>query len=112
MEPSREQRRVAIVVGSGGVKCAAVLGLWQVLRREGIQVSMAVGSSGGSIYTAMIALGHGATELKALTHDLWTPNLMSGYTSSLRSVHSGESRFTERSGLADGQELTNPGRGQ
>jgi predicted acylesterase/phospholipase RssA len=112
MELSREQRRVAIVVGSGGVKSAAVLGLWQALRREGIQVSMAVGSSGGSICAAMIALGHGAIELKALTRDLWTPNLMSGYTCSLRSVHSGESRFTEWSGLADGQELTNPGRGQ
>ena len=100
-------RRVAIVVGSGGMKCASALGLWQVLQREGIEVSMAVGSSGGSIYAAFMALGHDAATAEALTVDLWTPDAMSGYTSRLRAVQSGKSRFTERSGLADGQRLTN-----
>jgi NTE family protein len=87
------------------MKCAAVLGLWQVLQREGIEVSMAVGSSGGSIYAALMALGHDAAAAEAMTVDLWTPDLMAGYTSQLRSVQSGASRFTERSGLADGQRL-------
>ena len=104
---NRQGRRVAIVVGSGGMKCASALGLWQVLQREGIEVSMAVGSSGGSIYAAFMALGHDAATAEALTVDLWTPDMMSGYTSRLRAVQSGKSRFTERSGLADGQRLTN-----
>jgi NTE family protein len=101
----RQGRPVAIVVGSGGIKCAAALGLWQVLQREGIEVSMVVGSSGGSIYTAVMALGYDAATAEALTVDLWTPDLMSGYTSQLRAVQSGKARFTERSGLADGQRL-------
>lgn len=104
---SRQGRQVAIVVGSGGIKCAAALGLWQVLQREGIEVSMAVGSSGGSIYAAFMALCYDAAAAEALTVDLWTPDLMSGYTSRLRAVQSGRSPFTERSGLADGQPLAN-----
>jgi len=104
---SRQGRTVAIVVGSGGIKCAAALGLWQVLQREGIEVSMAVGSSGGSIYAACMALGYDTATAEALTVDLWTPDLMSGYTSQLRAVQSGSSRFTERSGLADAQRLAN-----
>jgi NTE family protein len=99
------RRRVAVVVGSGGMKCAAAVGLWQVLQREGIEVSMAVGSSGGSIYTAFMALGYDAAAAEAMTVDLWSPDLMAGYTSQLRSVQSGTSRFTERSGLVDGQRL-------
>lgn len=102
----RHKRRVAVVVGSGGIKCAAVLGLWQALGREGIEISMAVGSSGGSIYAAMMALGYDAATAEAKTVELWTPDLMSGYTSQLRAVQSGASRFTERSGLADGQRIT------
>jgi NTE family protein len=102
----RHDRKVAVVVGSGGIKCAAVLGLWQALGREGIEISMAVGSSGGSIYAAMMALGYDAATAEAKTVDLWTPDLMSGYTSQLRAVQSGASRFTERSGLADGERLT------
>ena len=101
----RDNRRVAVVVGSGGIKCAAVLGLWQALGREGIEISMAVGSSGGSIYAALMALGYDAATAEAKTVDLWTPDLMSGYTSQLRAVQSGASRFTERSGLADGERL-------
>jgi NTE family protein len=101
-----QDRRVAVVIGSGGMKCAAALGLWQVLQREGIEVSMAVGSSGGSIYAAQMALGLDPATAEALTVDLWTPDLMTGYISRLRAVQSGQSRFTERSGLVDGQKLT------
>jgi NTE family protein len=96
---------VAVVVGAGGMKCAAALGLWQVLQREAIEVSMAVGSSGGSIYAGFMALGYDVAAAEAMTVDLWTPDLMSGYTSQLRAVQSGASRFTERSGLTDGQRL-------
>ena len=39
------RKRVAIVIGAGSVKCAAALGLWKVLRREGIDIDMVVGCS-------------------------------------------------------------------
>jgi NTE family protein len=67
---------------------------------------MAVGSSGGSVYASLMALGYDAATAEANTVDLWTPDLMSGYTSQLRAAQSGASRFTERSGLIDGQQLT------
>ncbi len=51
------RKRVAVVVGSGGLKCAAALGMWKVLERAGIQPDVVVGCSGGAIYAAAMALG-------------------------------------------------------
>ena len=51
-------KRLAVVIGSGGVKCAAALGLWKVLLREGINIDMFVGCSGGSIYAPAMALNY------------------------------------------------------
>lgn len=99
--PGDRENGVALVIGSGGAKCAAALGLWQVLQEEGIQVSITVGSSGGSIYAAAIALGFELRATEQLTLSLWTRDLMDGYATNLRSAMSGESRFTESSGLID-----------
>jgi NTE family protein len=96
-----EKKRVALVIGSGGAKCAAALGLWQVLQEEGIQVSISVGSSGGSIYAAAISLGFDLHTAEKLTLSLWTRDLMDGYAANLRRAMTGESRFTESSGLID-----------
>jgi NTE family protein len=98
---SAPKRTTAVVIGSGGIKCAASIGLWSVLRREGIEPSLAVGASGGSIYAALIALNMDPGTAEAQTADLWTPELMRGYSNRLRAVLSGESRFTEQSGLID-----------
>jgi NTE family protein len=65
------QRRVAVVVGSGAVKCAAALGMWKVLRREGIAVDTYVGCSGGCLYTAAMALDFEFERAERLTHQLW-----------------------------------------
>jgi NTE family protein len=65
-------RRVALVIGSGSVKCAAALGLQRVLRREGIGVDMVVGCSGGSIYAAFLAAGFDTEDAVRLTQELWT----------------------------------------
>jgi NTE family protein len=64
--------RVAVVVGSGSVKCAAVLGLQNVLLREGIEVDMLVGCSAGSMYAAMMAMGHDPATSAETTKRLWT----------------------------------------
>jgi NTE family protein len=68
-------KRVALVIGAGSVKCAAALGLWRVLQREGIELDMAIGCSGGSIYTATMALGHDLDECVRLTKELWTADV-------------------------------------
>jgi NTE family protein len=69
--PTPARKRVALVIGAGSVKCAAALGLWKVLRREGIELDMVVGCSGGSIYAACMALGYDADETVAMTLALW-----------------------------------------
>jgi NTE family protein len=65
------RKRVALVIGAGSVKCAAALGLWKVLKREGIAVDMVVGCSGGSLYAAAMALGYDAEETEAMTLSMW-----------------------------------------
>lgn len=71
-----QKHRVALVIGSGGVKCSAALGLWRVLQREGIEVNLVVGCSGGSIYATLMALGLPLDECEAMTKKLWTRKVM------------------------------------
>jgi NTE family protein len=103
MKIEKDQKSVALVIGSGGVKCAAALGLWKTLQQAGIGVSMAVGASGGSLYAAVIALGYDLQTAERMTVDFWTSDLMEGYTSNLRAALSGETHFTEFSGLINDQ---------
>jgi NTE family protein len=95
------QNRLSLVIGSGGVLCAASLGLSKTLRREGLTPGMAVGCSGGSIYAAIIALGIDPDEAQRLTLNLFTSDVFEGYTSNLKSALTGETRFTELSSLID-----------
>jgi NTE family protein len=67
-----EKKRVALVIGSGSIKCAAALGLMKVLERENIGVDMVVGCSGGSMYAAAIALGWNTQRALDTTLRLWT----------------------------------------
>ncbi len=93
--------RVALVIGSGGIKFAAAIGVWRVLHSAGIEVDQLVGCSGGSLYAAGLALDFDADRLEALTLAFWTPEVMKDYTANLRASQSGELRFDERAGLAD-----------
>ena len=65
-------KRVAIVIGSGSVKCAAALGLCNVLQREGIDIDMFVGCSAGSIYASVLATGRDTATAAEMTKQLWT----------------------------------------
>lgn len=64
--------RIALVIGSGSVKCAAALGLMKVFERENIAVDMVVGCSGGAIYAALIALGWSVEKATETTIRMWT----------------------------------------
>lgn len=98
---STSENRLALVIGSGSVKCAAALGLWKVLQREGIALDMVVGCSGGSLYATGIALGEDVEQFVENTLELWKADVMSGYASNLRAAMSREVSYTERSGLID-----------
>jgi NTE family protein len=64
--------RIALVIGSGSVKCAAALGLMKVMEREHIDVDMVVGCSGGAIYASLIALGWSVQRATDATLKMWT----------------------------------------
>lgn len=69
------RRRLALVIGSGSVKCGAALGVQRVLAREGIPIDMVVGCSAGSIYGALIAAGREPDSSAATVRKLWTRDL-------------------------------------
>lgn len=99
--PARRPR-LAVVVGSGGMKCAAAVGMWKVLQREGIPFDMTVGCSGGSIYTAAMAMGMDALEAERRTHRMWDGLFKRlHYRSLLRSLLPRRLGFNERLGVVD-----------
>lgn len=68
-------KRLAVVVGAGSVKCAAAIGLFRVLAREGIDIDLLVGCSAGSIFTALTAVGHQSDVAQRIAEQLWTHDL-------------------------------------
>jgi NTE family protein len=92
--------KVALVIGSGGIKCAAAIGMWQVLKAE-ILPDLIVGCSGGSIYSALIARDADTDYMAERSRQVWTAEIMQGYTENLKATRGGSLRFTERSGLVD-----------
>jgi NTE family protein len=96
-------RRIALVIGAGSVKCAAALGLQKVLDREGIGVDLVVGCSGGSMYAAFIALGIDVKTAEEMTRRLWTSELTKRrhYPSLLRAILPQIFPFRESFGLVD-----------
>lgn len=95
------KKRIALVIGSGGIKCAAAIGLWQVLQEENIPIDSVVGCSGGSMYSALIARHANVEQMDALSRTMWTSDIMQGYTANLKASKDGTLRFNERSGLVD-----------
>jgi NTE family protein len=95
--------RIAVVLGSGGLKCAAAMGLWKVLERVGIQPDLYVGCSGGSFYATGMAMGMRAAEAEGYTRTLWERGLRTGirYRALAGLLLPGRSRRMETFGLLD-----------
>jgi NTE family protein len=100
---STTKHRIALVIGSGAVKCAAALGLWKVFAREGIAIDMLVGCSGGSLYAAQMALGYTIEDCLDKTMRLWTREVTAkrDWPSILRALAPGLFKFNERFALMD-----------
>ncbi len=64
--------RFAIVLGSGGVRSIAALGMVEVLQREGLVPDLIVGCSAGAMFGALIAAGHDADEAVRIATTLWS----------------------------------------
>ena len=70
--PTKTGQRVALVIGSGSIKCCAALGVYSTLQREGIGVDMVAATSGGTLAGTLIALGHDAESARETMLRLWT----------------------------------------
>lgn len=57
--PAASRPKVALVIGSGALKCVAAFGAMRVLRREGIPIDMVVACSGGAFCGTWVASGGG-----------------------------------------------------
>ncbi|HET9908980.1 MAG TPA: patatin-like phospholipase family protein [Anaerolineales bacterium] len=66
------RRRLGLVIGSGGLKCAAAIGVLQVLEQENIPLNMIVGCSGGAAFGASIAMGLSAEAIIKTFTQAWT----------------------------------------
>jgi NTE family protein len=97
----RKRARIALVIGSGAVKCAASLGLWKVLVREGIGIDLLVGCSGGSLFATSMALGVDVETSIETTRRMWDREITSrrDLPSLLRAMMPGLLRFDERFGM-------------
>jgi NTE family protein len=69
--PGGARHRLALVLGSGGVRSAAALGITEVLAREGIRPDLVVGCSSGALYGAAIAMNMN----RATALGLWSSDL-------------------------------------
>ncbi len=64
--------RFSLVLGSGGVKSIAGLGLMQVLEDAGLRPSTVVGCSAGAIFGALLSAGHSAQQAIEKATQLWS----------------------------------------
>ena len=112
MGPQEKSKKgVTLVIGSGAIKCAASIGLWQVLTEENIKVDMIVGCSAGSIYGAGIAMGMSLDEIKMWSERTWTTELMQDYLINLKASKDGSLKFNEKSGMVNDEVLNRRIRG-
>ena len=98
---TKTKRKVALVIGSGAIKCAASIGMFQVLEEEDIEVDLVVGCSGGAIYGVGIAAGMPLDDIQKLSNSTWTKDLMQDYMVNLKASKDGSLKFNERSGLVN-----------
>ncbi len=71
--PPGHRPKVALVLGGGGAKGMAHVGVLKVIERAGIPVDMICGTSIGSLVGGLYAMGYSASELDTLVrHQDWT----------------------------------------
>ncbi|MDY0096674.1 MAG: patatin-like phospholipase family protein [Candidatus Vecturithrix sp.] len=71
MSPKDPSPRIALVLGSGGIKCLAGIGLLKVLHRQHIIPDVIVGSSGGSLFGAVYAAGEHPDTIEQQVLKMW-----------------------------------------
>lgn len=63
---SPDRSRVALVIGGGGAKGAAAIGVLKYVERSGIPIDMIVGTSAGAIISGLYSVGYNADQIDSL----------------------------------------------
>lgn len=97
----KNKKRLALVIGSGSVKCAAALGVWRVLNQEKIDIDMFIGCSGGSMFASSMALGCDIDESVSNALQLWNKSVTEKrhWSSIFRAIMPRTFGFNERFGM-------------
>jgi NTE family protein len=108
-EAERQARpKLAMVLGSGGIKSIASLGLFRVLVREKIQVDLIVASSGGSLFGTAYALYPGELEkIEGFLWSYWKPQIFRDfdYPGLILSLLRPRKRSIEKFGVIKGKRI-------
>jgi len=75
LEVSNLRPRLALVLGSGGVRSIAAVGIVEVLAEAGLRPEVIVGCSSGALFGATIALGMTSHEALDAATALWSSDL-------------------------------------
>ncbi len=67
--------RLALVLGSGGVRSAAAIGISEVLSQAGLRPGLVVGCSSGALFGALVAMRIEPQEALRLAVSLWSQEL-------------------------------------
>lgn len=96
-------RKIALVIGAGGVQCAAALGALRVLQQEDIALDMIVGGSSGAFFAAAIAMGWEAQHATLVTRRFWARDLTGRRNNKalLQALAPARQAFDGRFGLRD-----------
>jgi NTE family protein len=73
----RQPPQLALVLGSGGVKSIAGLGMLQALQAHKLQPDLFVGCSAGAVFAAFVARGDTVQEALQLASRLWSREITS-----------------------------------
>ena len=75
MVTKSDRPRFALVIGSGGVRSVAALGVAEVLWQENLRPDLIVGCSAGALFGALLAMGLPPGEAVRQATGLWTAEL-------------------------------------
>ncbi|MBE7416588.1 MAG: patatin-like phospholipase family protein [Ideonella sp.] len=75
LDDASARPRIGLVLGSGGVRSIAALGVAEVLDAEGIRPDLIVGCSSGALFGATLALGLSGREALEVATSLWSADL-------------------------------------
>ena len=75
VQPPKRRPRVALVLGSGGVRSIAAVGIVERLRHEGIWPDLVVGCSSGALFGATIAMEMSPKDALHAATTLWSAEL-------------------------------------